>query len=136
MSWATIRDGMKTRLATISGLQAKDVVPANMQNDRDIAVVVPDDPLIERAAHGGAFDVMFSVVVQCARGPVGEAQDAIDAYVWPSGTNSIQAAVEGDPTLGGVVDDTQFMRVTGYRSTDESGVFQAQMDFRSRVLVA
>ncbi len=139
MSWATIRDGMKTRLDTISGLKAHDVLPSVMP-DANVAVVLPGEPLLEPSGHAGMVDVNIRVVVRCSRATVQDAQNALDAYVWPSGTNSIQAAVEGGPQLGGAVDDCRFVRVAAYGTVEDAGTqtktagaMQADVMFRGKV---
>lgn len=131
MSWASIRTGMETRLATISGLVAHDVMAANLP-DKDVAVVLPGDPLIEPSGHGGDVAVNIRVVVKCKRGDVADAQKALDAYIWPSGASSVIAAVDGDGTLGGAVDGTLFSRVANYGASEgEAGAFQADVQFRA-----
>jgi hypothetical protein len=134
MSWATIRDGMKARLATISGLVAYDVMPDNLP-DHDVAIVLPGDPLIEPAGHQRKVDINIRVVVRCTRATARDAQDALDAYIWPTGASSIQAAVEAGRTLGGAADDTQFVRVVQYgpSATDNKGQWQADVMFRAKV---
>lgn len=127
MSWARIRDGMRDRLATVQGLQAFDVMPATLP-DRNVAVVLPGDPLFQPAGHRGKVSVAIRVVVRCTRATVKDAQDALDALIWPGG--GVIAAVEGDPTLGGAVDDCAYVRVTNYGAVEgKPGSVQAEVEF-------
>jgi hypothetical protein len=72
--------------------------------------------------------------VRCFRGRGTDAQDALDAYLWPSGDNSIIAAVYADATLGGEVDDTEFASVGAHGAVaDKPGAFQAEVNFRCAV---
>lgn len=130
MSWATIRTGMETRLATISGLVAHPMMRETLP-DKNIAVVLPGEPLIDAAGHGPYYWINVRVVVRVARATAEDAQAALDAYVWPSGANSIIAAVDADPTLAGTVDPVQFQRVANYGPSEgEQGKWQADLLFR------
>lgn len=131
-TWAEIRDGMKTRLATISGLTARDVMP-KVVADKNFAAVVYGDPLLLPAAHAGKVSVSVLVIVRVSRGGnIDDAQDAIDAYLWPTGASSIIAAVNGDRTLGSKVDDTRWVR-TGSVGVLEDGALQADISFQCMV---
>ena len=130
-TWAEIRDGMKTRLATISGLSTFDVMPATVA-DKNVAAVIYGEPLITPAGHSTATFVNVRVIVRVSRGDFGDAQDALDAYIWRTGTNSIIAAVLADSTLGSKVDDTQWQS-TGDIGTLDDGSLQASINFRCRV---
>jgi hypothetical protein len=133
MTWSTIRDGFKARLATIDGLTAHDVMPESLP-DKDVAVVLSGEPLFEPQSSSGLISVNVRVVVRCFRGRGTDAQDALDAYLWPSGDNSIIAAVYADATLGGEVDDTEFASVGAHGAVaDKPGAFQAEVNFRCAV---
>lgn len=112
MSWTTIRDGMKTRLATISGLTTFDVMPDTLPN-KDNAVVLPGDPLIEIGAHGSKKLINLIVRLRCARATSKETAAALDTYV-----DGIEAAVNGDRTLGGAVDVCFLTGVQSYGNPD------------------
>ena len=128
-TWAAIRDGMKTRLATISGLSAHDVMP-NTVADRNFAAVIYGEPLVTPGGHARKVDVNVRVLVRVQRGDPKDAQDALDAYVWPTGTNSIVAAVLAAPTLGGIVDDTSWISVDSIGPlVDEPTTWQANISF-------
>ncbi len=131
MSWATIRTGMQTRLATIDGLVASDVMPQESK-EKNLAAVVPGNPLIEPEGHGGGLWVNLRVVIQCQRSTNEDMQHALDGYVWPTGDNSIIAAVYAEPTLDGACDGAEFKSVTGYGLAD-NGTMQAEVNFRCLV---
>jgi len=101
-SLTQLRDGLKTRLATISGLRAYAEFPD--------AVVVPAAivrPLRGqfRSALSGHPQTAFEVLVLVSMPRLDKAQDALDPYLADTGASSIFAALEGDRTLGGVADD-------------------------------
>ena len=139
MSWATIRDGVKARLDTIDGLSAHDVMPQTLP-DRDIAVVLPGNPVIEPDGHLAGVFVHFRVFVRCKRGKLKDSQDGLDPYLWPTGTKSIAAAVLGDTGLpkDGVntVHDTRFTGVTQYSGEDDSFAVSANVLFTARAVPA
>src|SRR5437870_6540207 len=95
MNLATIRDDLKARLATISGLQTYDTVPA--KPEVPCAIVQPDSGS-RQSFERGSFDVRFLVtmMVQCADWP--SAQDALDGYISVGTTGSAIDALEGFST--------------------------------------
>jgi len=92
MNLATIRDDLKTRLATISGLQVYDTVPA--KPEVPCAIVQPDTVTVHSSFDRGSCDVRFTVLVlvQCADWP--SAQDALDGYASIGTTGSVVDALE------------------------------------------
>ena len=97
---AGIRDQLQTRLATVSGLRAYDV--ATGAERLPAAIVFPFTT--ERLTAGGLYRYLFTVEVYAglSRG-LQRAQDQLDGFADPEATNSIEAAIEGDRTLGGTV---------------------------------
>lgn len=102
-SISAIRDAIKTRLETISGLRVYDTVPGTVVVPA--AIVAPGDPLIvfdvAFARGGDSINFVVLLLVQYAVGRV--AQDNLDGYLATSGTSSVKAVVDG--TLGNVVQD-------------------------------
>ena len=116
--YAAIKDGIKTRLETLSGLIAVfDTVP-----DRavpPVAVVVPGAPPVEYNVSMGASTnasqlqrFNFEILVLAQRFYTETAQDKLDSYV--SGTGSVYNAIAGDTTLGGTASDARITRVADY----------------------
>lgn len=111
-----IRDALATRLTTaISGFRVKDTTPSTVIPP--VAVIRYKGPVDGAYATfgGNAYDE-FEIAVLVPFPSVERAQDALDGYRSKSGTNSIQAAIEGDSTLGSVVDFALFV---GWEDTDE-----------------
>lgn len=105
-----IRDGIKTRLATITSLNAYDTVPDNPVVP--FATVVPTGIEYDNAMSDGAHVWRFGILVVVHRMSESTAQDTLDAYVDPAGASSVRAAINGDRTLGGL----GFCRVTEMRN--------------------
>lgn len=129
-TWAEIRDGLKTRLVTISGLMAHDTMPSTLP-DKDVAVVLYGTPLVlSPSGHARKVEIQVRVIVRVTRATPPDTQDALDAYIWPTGTNSIVAAINAGRTLGGKVDDTRWIG-TGSVGVPEGhpNSLQAELNF-------
>ena len=114
-TYAQIADGLVTRLVTISGLRAVDHPTPNPEPP--VAVVVPGPNLFDQTYRNGLTESNWTVRVLVARGDERSAAERLYGYLDPSGSSSVKAAIEGDPTLGGIVDT---LHVTGF---DEPSVF-------------
>lgn len=123
MGLSAIRTGARNRLATIEGLTALDKAPASLP-PAPVATVLP-------APGGGTYDLVggggsvrhtlvVTVYVSLAAGPE-QAQEELDAYIAPTGTKSVKAAIESEPTLGGTVEDCRVRRYYDYLSYDYAG---------------
>jgi hypothetical protein len=115
---ASIRDGLKTRLATISGLRTHDTAPS--QINPPSAVVVPGDPAIryDSTMARGSDDYLFMVHLFVSFAVDRTAQDKLDGYLSGSGATSVKAAIEADETLGGVAHFTRVKEVREYGEKD------------------
>ena len=106
-----VRNGIKARLATIDGLRANATEPAS-----------PSPPAAWPIPRTGAYnadfegDTTLQMVVRVVVNPadLNRGQTALDAYLSPTGANSIKAAIEADPSLGGVVDSTRVIGWSAY----------------------
>lgn len=96
-----IKDGLKTRLETISGLQVFDYVPEG-------TLALPSATIAfvrrERATLGRDYRYRFLIILRLGGANAQEQWDDLDNYLSPTGTKSIQAAIAGGPTLAGVAD--------------------------------
>lgn len=103
-----VMDGIEARLATISGLRVSDVVPdsVNVTGNAAAAIVgVPPIPSYHVTMGRGRFSLEPTVTVLTSAEYSRIGQKKLAGYANPTGATSIVAAVEGDKTLGGVVDD-------------------------------
>ena len=102
-----LRDGLAANLAAIRGLRTSALVPD--QVNPPIAVVTLDSITFDESYQRGLDQYRFTVVVVVGRVAERSAQNNLDAYLAPSGSTSIKAAIEADRTLGG---KAQTLRVT------------------------
>lgn len=99
-----IKSGLKTRLDTIDGLTGYSYVPGHFT--LPAAVPFLDEIDWDEAMGRGLDALRFTVRLYVATlDHVDEnAQTALHGYLAASGSGSVKAAIEGDTTLGGVVD--------------------------------
>lgn len=111
---AAIMAGIETRLATISGLRVNDVDPYN-PTPPFAFVGMPDNIDYHATMGRGKAVLNFTITVGTSSVSDRSGQLALADYASFTGTKSIIGAIEGDRTLGGVVDDCV---VTGFRKVD------------------
>jgi hypothetical protein len=101
MTPSNVRDGLKTRLATITGLRTYDIVPDGIAPPAAVVglLSLDFDMSMQRYLDHGGIEILVIVGRMSERA----AQDKLDAYLSGSGASSIKAAIEGDTTLGGSV---------------------------------
>lgn len=108
---AAVRDGLKTRLATISGLRAHDVWPD--QVNAPAALVRPiSDPIQETLSGIQSWRFEVVLVGYPAQQGMARGQETLDEYLAAAGSKSVAAALRGDRTLGGIVST---LDVSGWR---------------------
>jgi hypothetical protein len=96
-----IRAGIKARLDTIAGLRAHANMPGTI--NAPAAVVARRSTEFDTTLDGQSDDLTFAVTV-FVEWTTDRAQEKLDAYTASGGASSIRVAINGDPTLGGVVD--------------------------------
>ena len=98
---SAIREGIKTRLETISGWQVSAYIQSSPTPP--CAMVYADETLFDVAVDTDAIPMVVRVIVPFAT-DIG-AQVSLDEYRARSGDKSVKAALEAEPTLGGAIDD-------------------------------
>jgi hypothetical protein len=97
MTLTAVRDGLVTRLNTISGLRVYETPPAVVQ-EFPAAILTQREPFASYDQVIGGPDVRYSfeVLVLVRSGDEGQAFSELEAYVSPAGASSVKAAVDGD----------------------------------------
>lgn len=130
MNVSNVRDGLKTRLATISGLRVWDVIPDQVTPPGAVIGQLDFTFDIDNARGLDQANVDIYVIVQ--RFDARSGQDKLDAYLAGSGSGSIKAALESDRTLGGKVQTLRVMSA-------ESGTYDSQgnlyLSYRYRLTI-
>lgn len=99
---SAIRAGLRTNLATISGLRVAEEVIDNPQPP--VAMVALSNIDYHTDMRFGA-KYNFTVQVIVGRASERQAQRTLDLYVNPVGASSVKVGVESNRTLGGIVSD-------------------------------
>lgn len=94
----TLRDGLATNLATITGLRTE----ANMLDSVNppVAVVQLESINYDDAFKGGLHTYNFNILVIVSRGADRVALAQLNEYASPTGSKSIKGAIESDRSLG------------------------------------
>jgi hypothetical protein len=106
MNVSSVRDGLKTRLQTVSGLRVSDLIPDKV--NPPCAIVGQLDFTFDIDNARGLDMATCDIYVIVQRFDARSAQNKLDEYLG-SGSKSIKSAIEGDRTLGGVINT---LRVT------------------------
>lgn len=108
---ATIReiiDGIRVRLQTIPNLRTPKRVPDTV--DPDTAVVRYAGTDFDATMHPATNDQHYMIQIFTSRAS-DRGQDALLEYCDDEGERSVKAAIEGDPTLGGLVMDAHLSQI-------------------------
>ena len=106
------KDGLGTRLATISGLRVIDYEPEGW-NEYPVAIIRFTRRQVGDVALGGSSftgEITVTLLVQEA-GAEKEGWDELDLYMAPLGTKSIEAAIDADNTWNSKVDDGRLLEI-------------------------
>jgi len=99
-----IMEAVQDRLETVVGLRSDPFLPDQV-NPPHAVVSVPPIENYRTTFRRGRFELRFSVYVLVSATLDRIGQMAMASYADVTGDNSIPLAIEGDRTLGGVVDD-------------------------------
>lgn len=103
-----VNTGLKNRLATISGLRTYEYQPDEVRPP----ISFPQITAVEYHSAFGSGDCVFRATIQTVCGKVSDrsAQALLDGFASNNGASSIRGAIEGDPTLGGIVSTLSVQR--------------------------
>ena len=95
MSLVAVRDELAQRLANLDGLRVYPVPPDTVPQ-LPAAIIQPGQPLAEygRTLAGGDVTYTFAILLLTKSGDDEQAWQDLAAYVAPTGSDSIKAAVE------------------------------------------
>jgi hypothetical protein len=110
----TVRQAIATYLTSSIGLRA---TPNRFGAiNPPMAVIAPQTGSLIRYQQtmDGETDYSLRAIILVSEGDSASGQDAMDGYLSPVGTNSVHAAVQRDPTLGGQVSYCAVIEATAY----------------------
>jgi hypothetical protein len=112
-SLSSIRSGLSTRLATISGLSVYSYVPDSIEPPTAVVGVMSSVDYDSTMSRGSdSYEIPLYLYV--SRVDAELSQDSLDEFLAGSGSSSIKQAVEGDSTLGGVVSSARVVEASNY----------------------
>lgn len=128
-----MKQGIKTRLESISGLRAITYEPEDW-SDFPVAIIRLDSRgALRPGVSGSRFEAEFVATVMAGGAKRREAYAALDAYIASDGEMSVEAALDGDPTLGGAVERARLVGVDSVRIVRMGSGRYVGADFRIRV---
>lgn len=129
---SAVRDGMKARLDTLAGIRSYDTIPDSLSVPCAIVgmpTLIEFDKVYARACDRATFPVRILVGKASDRA----AQNKLDAYLDGTGALSLKAAFEADASLGGTVQTSRVLNVSGLGVYDVMGVPYLGADFTVEV---
>lgn len=118
MNVDSIRDGIVTRLATITGLRTFPRVPPSIAPP---CAFVASPTIVFDIDMSGGCRVEFPVMLMVSRADDRSGQETLDDYIATSGTKSVRAAMDGDLDLSSSVDTMRVVGVQDYGATFSIG---------------
>ena len=122
-TFAAVRAAVATYLANnIPGLRA---TPNRfLQVNPPMAVIAPQTGSLIRysTTMDAETDYSLRAIILVSEGDSSGGQDLLDAYLSPTGPQSVYAAVQADTTLGGQVSYAVVVEATGYGLTNWNGI--------------
>lgn len=104
----SIKAGLATNLATITGMRTSTQIPEQPQPP--VAIITVNSISYDTTFGRGLDEYSFTVTVIVSRADGRNAQNLLDPYCASTGTLSVKSAIELDRSLGGSANDC---RVTG-----------------------
>lgn len=112
-SLSSIRSGLSTRLATISGMSVYSFVPDSIEPPTAVVGVMSSVDYDSTMSRGSdLYEIPLYLYV--SRVDAELSQDSLDEFLAGSGSKSIKQAIEGDSTLGGVVSSARVVEASNY----------------------
>lgn len=122
-----IADGLRTNLATISGLRVFDHVPDSFAPP--CAFVMFDSVDFNNAFRSGNPRYSFTVTVVVGRNSDRAAQESLNTYLDMTGATSVYVALNSDSTLGGKAQDLVVASAENMRMIAAGEITHLAVDF-------
>lgn len=127
-----VKDGLKARIETVSGLRAFDYQPD--QVNPPFAWPTLDEIRFHQTGFATGGVVMdFTITLVVHRQSERVAQDALDQYMSWDGVKSLRSAIEADRTLGGVCEDLIVTSAGNFTNIDANDTLYLTVDFKVTV---
>jgi len=131
VSVTTLRTGLATRLATITGLRTASYVPPDPMPP--VAIVIPTGITYDSTFARGMDEYEFTILVLVGAIDDRTSQARMDGYCDPSGSGSIKTAIEADKTLGGACFTLRVREMRNYQQTPVGDMNYLSAEFAVQV---
>jgi len=105
-----IRVALARSLEALPGLRRSSAVMPSDQTATPFAYVSPGSTDYDLTFMRGTDRYTFNVVIVAGSREAESVQRTLDGYLESSGSSSVKAAIESDPTLGGAVSSCRVVR--------------------------
>jgi hypothetical protein len=127
-----VKDGLKARINTVSGLRAFDYQPDQV-NPPFAWPTLDTITYHQTGMNNGGVVMNFTITLVVNRAAERVAQDQLDQYMSWDGAKSLRAAIEADRTLGGVCDDLIVTNAENLTNIDANDTLYLAVDFKVTV---
>jgi hypothetical protein len=121
-TFTAIRQALATYITSTTGLTASANRQAQVFPPMAIILPVTATFITYSADMSGSCDLSLRALILAAMSDSSDGMDTIDPYLATTGSQSLWAAVQADPTLGGVVQWCIVREVSGYGVMNHGGV--------------
>jgi len=132
-SLSSIREGLKTRLATISGLSIYSFVPDSIEPPTAV-VGVMDRIQYDSTMQRGVDRYEIPVYLYVSRVDAQDSQETLDSFLVSSGSSSVKAQIESDTTLSGQAQSVRVLTASNYGVYNINNIDYLGVEFIVEVL--
>jgi hypothetical protein len=121
---AALAASLAAHASNADGSALRTTANRPLQVNPPIAVIMPVQGTLARysVSMDGETDYSLRVILLVAPADSTQGEDILDPYIAASGPSSIWAAVQADPSLGGVVSYAIVTEATGYGIMNFTGI--------------
>ena len=130
-SIATVRSGLATNAATISGLRTSATIRDTVAPP--MFVVGEVSQVFDQAMARALDELLVTCRLYVSRADERAGQDKLDGYLMGSGATSVKTALESDRTLAGACSTLRVETQAGYGVYDVAGTEYLGAEFTIRI---
>jgi hypothetical protein len=127
-----VRNGLKTNLATITGLRCYEVVPDSLAVPAAV-VGIPNEIVFDSTLNRSNDMAVFPIRIFIGKASDRNAQKLLDVYLASTGASSVKYALEADSSLSGAANTIKVDRASGIGVYTVNGVDYLGAEFSVRV---
>lgn len=120
--FTAVRNGLKTRLATIASLKGAYAIPPGTINVPCVVIEAGSPPIVYSETFARGVDTInLEIILLVSRSLDELAHTQLDAYLAGSGASSLIATIEAEQTLGGLASWTNLSQCTFHGEIEYAG---------------